>query len=98
METTVKPLVEAFLQERGLTLSPEKTVVTPISEGAGWVRRHYFHTVGNRHWVFSGTVPGPDGTPVTARLFAATSCRFQRHTKVQANANPFDPAWRAYFA
>ena len=190
LETTVKPLVEAFLQERGLTLSPEKTVVTPISagvdflgqhlrtyhgtlritpsakntkafldkvraiittssqvsagelierlnpvirgwalfhrhvsssrvnarvdhaiftalwawarrrhpkKGAGWVRSQYFHTVGPRHWVFSGTVPGPDGPPVTARLFAATSCRFQRHTKVQANANPYDPAWRTYF-
>jgi len=191
LETSVKPLVEAFLQERGLTLSPEKTVVTHISDGvdflgqhlrkyhgtlritpsakntkafldkvrttiakgkqvsAGdlierlnpiirgwaffhrhvsssrtfarvdhaifqalwswarrrhpkkgnrWVRKRYFHTVGNRHWVFSGTVPGEDGTPVPVRLYAATSCRFQRHTKVKAAANPYDPAWRAYFA
>jgi RNA-directed DNA polymerase len=191
LETKVRPLVEAFLQERGLTLSPEKTVVTHISEGvdflgqhlqtyrgrllvtpsaknvkaflekvrttirkhrqstagdliehlnpmlrgwalfhrhvsssrtyvrvdfavftalwawarrrhpnkgAFWVRQHYFHTVGNRHWVFSGTVRGTDGTPVTARLFATTSCRFQRYTKVKANANPYDPAGRAYFA
>ena len=52
-------------------------------KGAGWVRKHYFHTVGNRHWVFSGTVPGEDRRPVTARLFAATSCRFQRHTKLK---------------
>lgn len=191
LESTVKPLVEAFLQERGLTLSPEKTVVTPISDGvdflgqhlrkyrgtlritpsakntkafldkvraiiaasrhlsagelidrlnpvirgwalfhrhvsssrvyarvdhaiftalwawarrrhpkkgAGWVRRQYFHTVGARHWVFSGTVLGPNRTPVTVRLYAATGCRFQRHTKVQAHANPYDPAWWAYFA
>jgi len=191
LETKVRPLVEAFLQERGLTLSPEKTVVTHISEGvdflgqhlrtyrgrllvtpsaknvkaflekvrttirkhrqstagdliehlnpmlrgwalfhrhvsssrtyvrvdfavftalwawarrrhpnkgAFWVRQHYFHTVGNRHWVFSGTVRDTDGTPVTVRLFATTSCRFQRYTKVKANANPYDPAWRAYFA
>jgi RNA-directed DNA polymerase len=191
LETEVKPLVETFLQERGLTLSPEKTVITPISEGvdflgqhlqtyrgrlrvtpaaknvssflakvrttirkrrqaptgelieqlnamirgwafphrhvsssrayarvdhaifrtlwawarrrhpnkgAGWVRKRYFHTVGNRTWVFSGTVPGPDGTKVMARLYAATSCRFQRHTKVQAHANPYDPAWYAHFA
>jgi RNA-directed DNA polymerase len=190
LETTVKPLVESFLQERGLTLSPEKTVVTHISEGvdflgqhlrafdgrlritpsakngqtfldkvrvrihknrqatAGelieqlnpmirgwaayhrhvsssriyarvdaaifkalwawarhrhpnkggrWVRKQYFHTVGNRHWVFSGMVPGSDGTSVVIRLFAATSYRFQRHTKVKANANPYDPVWKAYF-
>ena len=191
LETEVKPLVEAFLQERGLTLSPEKTVVTHLSDGvdflgqhlqsargrvrvtpaaknvhtflekvrttirkrrqatagelieqlnsmirgwasfhrhvssmrtfahvdqaifqalwawarrrhpnkgARWVRERYFHTVGTRHWVFSGTVPGTDGKPVTARLYAATSCRFQRHYKVKAHANPYDPAWRAYFA
>ena len=191
LETEVKPVVEAFLQERGLTLSPEKTVVTHISDGvdflgqnlrkyhgilrvtpaakntkafldkvrtivsksgqvsagdlierlnpiirgwalfhrhvsssrtfarvdhaifqalwtwarrrhpkkgAGWVRKCYFHTVGARHWVFSGAVRSGDGTPVTARLFAATSCRYQRHFKVKANANPYDPAWWAYFA
>ena len=190
LETRVKPLVEAFLQERGLTLSPEKTVVTHINEGvdflgqhlrtfggrlritpsaknvhafldkvrvhirknrqatagelieqlnpmirgwaayhrhvsswrtyvqvdaaifkavwawarrrhpnkgARWVRKQYFHTVGNRHWVFTGTVPSQDGTRVTVRLFAATSYRFQRHTKVKAHANPYDPAWQAYF-
>ncbi|SEL40276.1 RNA-directed DNA polymerase [Nitrosovibrio tenuis] len=29
----VKPLVEAFLAERGLVLSPEKTLITHVSEG-----------------------------------------------------------------
>lgn len=33
LETEVKPLVEAFLRERGLTLSQEKTKITHISEG-----------------------------------------------------------------
>lgn len=68
------------------------------NRGARLVRKRYFHTVVNRHWVFSGTVLGTDGTPSTARLVAATSCRFQRHTTVKANANPYDPAWWAYFA
>ena len=48
--------------------------------------------------MFSGTVLGTDGAPVTARLFATTTCHFQRHTKVKADANPYDPAWWAYFA
>ena len=30
---TVKPLVESFLTERGLVLSPEKTLITHIEEG-----------------------------------------------------------------
>lgn len=33
LENEVKPLVEAFMAERGLTLSPEKTVITHIDEG-----------------------------------------------------------------
>jgi len=40
----VRPLVEAFLQERGLELSPEKTAITPIEDGFDFlghtVRRH----------------------------------------------------------
>jgi RNA-directed DNA polymerase len=33
LEDGVKPLVEAFLRERGLELSPEKTVITHIASG-----------------------------------------------------------------
>ncbi len=33
LENKIKPLVEAFMAERGLQLSPEKTVITHISEG-----------------------------------------------------------------
>jgi RNA-directed DNA polymerase len=33
LERDVKPLVEAFLHERGLTLSPEKTAITHLSKG-----------------------------------------------------------------
>lgn len=33
LEQTVKPLVEAFMAERGLRLSPEKTRITHIEEG-----------------------------------------------------------------
>ena len=33
LENEVKPLVEAFMAERGLTLSPEKTVITHINDG-----------------------------------------------------------------
>src|SRR5262249_13721558 len=33
LENEVKPVVEAFLKERGLELSPEKTHITHITEG-----------------------------------------------------------------
>lgn len=33
LEDEVKPLVEAFMAERGLTLSPEKTIISHVEEG-----------------------------------------------------------------
>ncbi|WP_264318496.1 group II intron maturase-specific domain-containing protein, partial [Acidithiobacillus ferrooxidans] len=44
LENEVKPLVEKFLAERGLTLSPEKTRITHIRDGfnfLGWNMRKY---------------------------------------------------------
>ena len=40
LEHDVKPVVEAFLRERGLTLSPEKTVITHIAEGVDFLGQH----------------------------------------------------------
>jgi RNA-directed DNA polymerase (EC 2.7.7.49) len=44
LEDEIKPLVERFLRERGLTLSPEKTRITHIRDGfdfLGWNMRKY---------------------------------------------------------
>jgi RNA-directed DNA polymerase len=44
LENEVKPLVEAFLSVRGLTLAHEKTIITHIDEGfdfLGWNARKY---------------------------------------------------------
>jgi len=40
LEHEVKPLVESFLRERGLTLSPEKTRITHIDEGFDFLGQH----------------------------------------------------------
>lgn len=40
LETEIKPLVEAFLQERGLALSPEKTRITTIETGFDFLGQH----------------------------------------------------------
>ena len=194
LEQEVKPLVEQFLRERGLELSPEKTIITHIDQGfdflgqtvrryqegkqmkffitpskknvkaflsklrqrikesrsetaaelisdlnpqiRGWAmyhrhvvskqvfhdvdhalfqtlwawarRRHrnkprrwikakYFCQVGLNHWVFTGMLKEEDGQMRAIRLFAASSIRIQRHTKIRAQANPHDPAWESYF-
>ena len=33
LEQTVKPLVKQFMKERGLELSPEKTLITHVEDG-----------------------------------------------------------------
>ena len=186
LESEVKPLVEAFMAKRGLSLSQEKTVITHISEGfdflgqnvrkygdkclikpshknvknvlakirsilndnktapawrivqllnpiiRGWAnyhrgvvaketfnyvdyriwkmlwqwckRRHlnrrkrwikdkYFKTVGARHWTFQGV--SPDGAVLN--LLYANDTPIKRHTKIVAEANPYDPTFEPYF-
>ncbi|WAR43584.1 group II intron reverse transcriptase/maturase [Methylomonas rapida] len=186
----VKPLVEDFLAERGLSLSPEKTKITSIAEGVDflgwnirkydgkflikpskkniqtfldniretvkankqakqenlirllnpkirgwtnyhkcsvaseafskvdkeiwqllwqwakrrhskksktWIKRRYFHSNGNRNWVFSTKVVSPDGKSKHATLIKACDTKIRRHHKIKGEANPFDPKWETYF-
>ena len=50
LEQEVKPLVEQFMRERGLQLSPEKTVVTHIEEGFDFLGQNVRkYKAGKRH-------------------------------------------------
>ncbi len=40
LESEVKPLIEAFMKERGLELSPEKTLITHIEDGFDFLGQH----------------------------------------------------------
>ncbi|MFT5720980.1 MAG: RNA-directed DNA polymerase [Motiliproteus sp.] len=186
LEDEVKPFVEAFMAQRGLSLSPEKTVITHIESGfdflgqnvrkyrgkclikpshknvktslanvrsvlngnktkpAWWVieklnpmirgwanyhrsvmakeafnyvdyriwkmlwqwckRRHqkrrkrwirgkYCKTVQTRNWVFQGIAPSGQ----LLSLLYANDTPIKRHTKIKAQANPYDPIWETYF-
>jgi RNA-directed DNA polymerase len=194
LEQEVKPLIEQFLRERGLELSPEKSVVTHIEQGfdflgqtirkyrrgkrtkffitpskknvkaflrkirkrikesrdltAGeliaelnpqirgwalyhrhvvskaifhavdhasfqaswkwarrrpwrksrwWVKDQYFPDEGPNRWVFTGVLKGEEGQMKGVRLLAASSLHIERHTKIRAEANPYDLAWETYF-
>ncbi len=186
LENEVKPLIESFLKERGLELSPEKTKITHINEGfnflgwnfrkygskllikpakesvksilkklrgifdhnktaktnnliylvnpviTGWAnyhkgtvaketfnhidkeiwkktwqwakRRHpkkgktwikekYFKTIGNRNWSFFGNDKGGQ----SVELATMSAIPIERHIKIQADANPYDPKYEQYF-
>jgi RNA-directed DNA polymerase len=64
-----------------------------------WIRRRYWHAIGRRSWTFAADSGErlSDGTRIWRRLRYATDVRVQRHLKIRAEANPFDPKWRSYF-
>src|SRR5947209_222876 len=107
LEQEVKPLVEQFLRERGLQLSPEKTVMTHIEQGFDFLgqtirkyqrgKRTKFFITPSKKSVKAFLRKGEEGQVRGVRLLAASSIRIERHTKIRAEANPYDPAWETYF-
>src|SRR5919106_5588849 len=66
------------------------------NKGVRWVKARYFATTGDRHWVFSGEVRGPNGHPEIVRLFSAHRLPITRHTKIASQVHPYDPQWELY--
>ena len=62
-----------------------------------WVKEKYFPDTGPNRWVFTGLLKSKEGQVKVVRLLAASSIRIERHTKIRAEANPYDPAWETYF-
>ena len=62
-----------------------------------WLQRNYFPHVNKRRWVFTGQVAAGDGKWRTIHLIKLSSVPIQRHVKIKAEANPYDPAWEHYF-
>jgi RNA-directed DNA polymerase len=67
------------------------------NKGTRWVKDKYFPSRGAQHWVFSTTWTDPGGERQEASVFRAASVPIRRHTVLRGAANPFDPAWDAYF-
>ena len=61
-----------------------------------WVVRKYFRPHGKRRWVFTGETIR-NGQCRTVRLVFAGLVPIRRHIAIRGDANPFDPAWNAYF-
>lgn len=65
-------------------------------KSARWVKARYFERQGMRDWVFACT-NRPAELAFRPVLFRLTGLPIKRHTKIRSEANPFDPAWVAYF-
>jgi RNA-directed DNA polymerase len=62
-----------------------------------WMQRNYFPHVNNRRWIFTGKVASRKGKLHTIHLVKLGSIAIQRHVKIRADANPYDPTWEHYF-
>lgn len=65
---------------------------------ARWVKQKYFPAQGSRQWVFSALRPEimANGEQMRTSLILLSDTAIQRHVKVQAKLNPFDPEWETY--
>ncbi len=66
-------------------------------KGPRWVKDKYFPALGQRKWVFSGEVEGKKGETLPVHLYELASTHIRRHRLIQGEANPYDPAYEAYF-
>ena len=65
---------------------------------ARWIRNRYFRTIGNRNWCFFATQKTEGGEPKVIDLLFMGTVKIVRHTKIRANANPYDSRWQKYFS
>ncbi|MEO6967814.1 MAG: group II intron reverse transcriptase/maturase [Rhodanobacteraceae bacterium] len=69
-------------------------------KNANWVLHRYWHPVGGRSWRFAADTGKytSEGTRDWRALVCANKTQIRRHLKIRSEANPYDPAWKAYFA
>ncbi|MDA0697986.1 MAG: group II intron reverse transcriptase/maturase [Proteobacteria bacterium] len=66
-------------------------------KGAPWLKKKYFRSQGLKDWIFSARTPNEGNESTYVDLFKASSVAIKRHTKIKAEATPFDPRFTEYF-
>ena len=66
------------------------------NKGKKWIKGKYFHSIGNKNWVFS-TIENPKtNSKCQLELYLVASTKILRHVKVKSDLNPFDTNWWEY--
>lgn len=66
-------------------------------KGRRWIAKRYWHPIENRQWTFANNMALKLGQKKPASLTYASDTKIKRHTKIKADANPFDREWEMYF-
>jgi RNA-directed DNA polymerase len=66
------------------------------NKSIAWIRKKYYHAIGERNWVFAVPVVSSDGSKALKELYHLPGTTIKRHKKIKGAYNPFDPAWEMY--
>ena len=61
------------------------------------MKEKYLHEIGSRKGAFAGELEGKTGAGLVIHLMETAKIPIRRHRLLQGEANPYDPAWEAYF-
>ncbi|HYK51467.1 MAG TPA: group II intron reverse transcriptase/maturase [Terriglobales bacterium] len=64
-------------------------------KNAEWIKQKYWHSVGNRNWVFAA-VTSEGRQNKLKELHELASTPIERHKKVKGMYHPYDPSWEMY--
>ena len=67
------------------------------TKGKRWISVKYYTTVNGNHWRFYCIIKDKEGKKRNLYLKLASDTHIRRHTKIKAEANPFDPRFKEYF-
>jgi RNA-directed DNA polymerase len=65
-------------------------------KSTNWIKRKYFYSIGDRHWVFAAPTIRDDGSKGLLDLYEVSGTVIKRHKKVRGDYHPFDPTWEQY--
>lgn len=68
------------------------------NKGRHWIARKYFCSIHGDNWVFNAGSVIYQGRNKVLRLLNANAVPIKRHIKIRAEAIPYDPKYKEYFA
>lgn len=68
------------------------------NKGHHWIARKYFCSINGDNWVFNAGSVTYQGRSKVLRLLNANAVPIKRHIKIRAEATPYDPKYKEYFA
>lgn len=67
------------------------------NKSAKWIKGKYFRRNKTRDWIFYARTKDKKGALINSDIVIASKIPIRRHTKIRANATPFDPFYHKYF-